>query len=139
MSTQSRDQLDQEQISAPHRLFCKFPVSIADRLYLNACWYERESLATFRAFAIVTLNYLVRGLQIYPFVENGTTFLTNYPLRHTFTAVAKRGYNRCRLFIDSDLCRHNGHVRDSREETRFSHHSSGLICVMIYLRVVNDL
>ena len=78
-------------------------LSLVNRFNLNVFRYERQFFATLRTFAIATLNNLIWRLQLYPFVKNSTAFLTNYPLRHDLTAFVKRRYNRCKLFIHSDL------------------------------------
>lgn len=69
-------------LSSSTCLFCRFN--------LNFFRYERYLIVAFRAFAVMSLNYLVGGFQFYAFVENKTTFFTDYLLRQDPTTVAER-------------------------------------------------
>ena len=62
--------------------FCRFDV--------NFFWYERNFVAAFGTFTVVSLNYLVWGFQFWPFVENKTAFFANYLLRQDLTAVSEK-------------------------------------------------
>lgn len=69
-------------LSSSPRYVCRFN--------LNFFWYKRNFFTTFRTFPIVSLNYLVGRFQLYAFVENKTTFFTDYLLRQDLTAVAEQ-------------------------------------------------
>ena len=76
------EKLPRLEPSSSTRLVCRFN--------LNFFRYEGYLFAAFRASTIMSLDYLVWGFQFYAFVEDKTTFFTNYLLWQDLTAVAER-------------------------------------------------